>query len=46
MSVKKQIPSMRDLYSFYQEIPEEFQDDNDVDSFLTNFYWTFFNPSI
>ena len=32
MSVKKQIPSLCKLYSFYEEIPEEFLDEIDVDS--------------
>ena len=32
MSVKKQIPSLCKLYSFYEEIPEEFLDETDVDS--------------
>ena len=32
MSVKKQIPSLFKLYSFYEEIPEEFLDETDVDS--------------
>ena len=32
MSVKKQIPSSGKLYSFYEEIPEEFLDETDVDS--------------
>ena len=29
---KKQIPSLCKLYSFYEEIPEEFLDETDVDS--------------
>ena len=32
MSLKKQIPSLCKLYSFYEEIPEEFLDETDVDS--------------
>ena len=32
MSVKKQIPSLSTLYSFYEELPEEFLDETDVDS--------------
>ena len=32
MSVKKQIPSMRKLFSLYEKIPEEFVDETDVDS--------------
>ena len=31
MSVKKQIPSFCKILSFYEEIPEEFLDDTDVD---------------
>ena len=34
MSVKKQIPSMCKLYSFYEEIPEEFLDETDVESYF------------
>ena len=34
MSVKKQIPSLCKLYSFYEELPEEFLDEIDVDSFF------------
>ena len=33
MTVKKQIPSLCKLYSFYDEIPEEFLDETGVDSF-------------
>ena len=32
MSVKKQIPSLCKLFSFYEEVPEEFLDETDVDS--------------
>ena len=32
MSVKKHIPSLCKLYSFYEETPEEFLDETDVDS--------------
>ena len=42
MSVKKQIPSLRKLYSFYEEIPEEFLDETDVDRF---FYQNIFDIS-
>ena len=31
MSVKKQVPSLCKLYSFYEKIPEEFLDETDVD---------------
>ena len=34
MSVKKQIPSLCKLYSFDEEIPEEFLDETDVDSYF------------
>ena len=34
MSVKKQIPSLCKLYSFYEGIPEEFLDETDVDSYF------------
>ena len=34
MSVKKQFPSLCKLYSFYEEIPEEFLDETDVDSYF------------
>ena len=34
MSVKKQIPSLCKLYWFYEEIPEEFLDGTDVDSYF------------
>ena len=33
MSVKNQIPSLCKIYSFYEEIPEEFLDETDVDSY-------------
>ena len=39
MSVKKQIPSLCKLFSFYEEIPEEFLDETDVDSYF--YYKTF-----
>ena len=42
MSVKKQIPSFCELYSFNEEIPEEFLDETDVDSF---FYQKIFDIS-
>ena len=32
MSVKKQIPGLCKLYSFYEEKPEEFLDETNVDS--------------
>ena len=42
MSVKKQIPSLFKLYSFYEEIPEVFLDETDVDSY---FYHNIFDIS-
>ena len=39
MSVKKQIPSLCKHYSFHEEIPEEFLDETDVESY---FYHNFF----
>ena len=42
MSAKKQIPSLCKLYSFYEEIPDEFLDRTDVDSF---FYHNIFDIS-
>ena len=42
MSVKKQIPSLCKLYSFYEEIPEEFLDETDVES---QFYHYIFDIS-
>ena len=38
MSVKKQTPSLCKLYSFYEEIPEEFLDETDVDSYFYNIF--------
>ena len=42
MSVKKQIPSLCKLYSIYEELPEEFLDETDVDSY---FYHNIFDIS-
>ena len=42
MSVKKQIPSLCKLYSFYEGIPEEFLDETDVNRF---FYHNIFDIS-
>ena len=42
MSVKKQIASLCKLYSFYEEIPEVFLDETDVDSY---FYHNIFGIS-
>ena len=41
-SVKKRTPSLCKLYSFYEEIPEEFLDQTDVDSY---FYHNVFDIS-
>ena len=39
MSIKKQFPSLCKLYSFYEEIPEEFSDETEVDGyFFRNFF--------
>ena len=42
MSVKKRIPTLCKLYSFNKEIPEEFLDETDIDSF---FYHKIFDIS-
>ena len=42
MSVKKQLPSLCKLFSFYDELPEEFLDETDVDSY---FYHNIFHIS-
>ena len=42
MSVKKQFPNLCKLYSFYEERPEDFWDETDVDSF---FYHNIFDIS-
>ena len=42
MSVKKQIPSLCKLYSFYEEIPQEFLDETDADN---SFYHNNFDIS-
>ena len=34
MSVKKHIPSLFKIYSFYKERPQELLDETDVDSYL------------
>ena len=34
ISVKKQIPSLSKLHSFYEEIPKEFLDETDLDSYI------------
>ena len=42
MSVKKQFPNLCKIYSFYEEIPEEFLDETGVDSY---FYHNIFDVS-
>ena len=42
MSVKKQFPNLCNLFSFYEEVPEEFLDETDVDSY---FYHNIFDIS-
>ena len=42
MSVKNQFPSLCKLHSFYEEMPEEFLDETDVDSY---FYQNIFDNS-
>ena len=34
MSIKKQIPSLGKLYTIYEEVPESFLDETDVDSYF------------
>ena len=34
MSIKKQIPSLSKLYTVYEEVPESFLDETDVDSYF------------
>ena len=46
MSVKKQIPSLCKLYSFYEEITEEFLDETDGDIYFYHIFLTFPSPSI
>ena len=43
MPVKKQIPGLCKLYPFYEEIPKEFLDETDVDSY---FYHNIFELSL
>ena len=42
MSVKKRIPSLCKLYSIYEDLPEQFLDETDVDSY---FYQNIFDIS-
>ena len=46
MSVKKQIPRLCKLYSFYEEKSELLLDETDVDSFFTATFFTFPSPRI
>ena len=41
MSVKKQIPSLCKLHSFYEQIPEVILDETDVVDFLPQHFWHF-----
>ena len=34
MSVKKQLPSLSILYTFYEEVPGSFLDETDVDNYF------------
>ena len=34
MSIKKQTPSLSNLYTIYEEVPESFPDETNVDSFF------------
>ena len=43
MSVKKQIPSLSKLYTIYQEVPESFSDETEVDSY---FYYNILNIAL
>ena len=46
MSVKKQIPSLCKLFSYYEEITELFSDETDVDSIFTTLFLEVPSPSI
>ena len=43
MSVGKQIPSLSKLYKIYEEVPESFLDETDVDSY---FYHNIFDIAV
>ena len=45
MSTKKQISSLCQLYSVYEDISEEFLDETDVDSYFFTIFWTFHSPT-
>ena len=34
MSIRKQIPSLSKLYTIYEEVPESFTDETEVDGFF------------
>ena len=34
MSLKNKLPALRKLYSIYEEIPEDFLDETDIDSYF------------
>ena len=44
-STKKQISSLCKLYSVYEEIPEEFLDETDVDSYFFHNILAFHSPT-
>ena len=46
MSLKKPLPSLCKRYSFNEEIPEEFLDEIDVDSYFYHNIFDIFSPSI
>ena len=46
MSAKKQVPSLCKLFLFYEEIPEEFLDETDVESFFSTAFLIFSSASI
>ena len=39
MSIKKQTPSLSKLYTIYEEVPENFSDETDVDSSFYHNIW-------
>ena len=40
MSIKKQIPSLNNLYTIYEEVRESFLDETGLDSSFTITAWT------
>ena len=43
MSIRKQIPSLRKLFTTYQEVPENFLDETDIDK---NFHHNIFDIAL